>query len=95
MSLVLQVNIKIKPENVNAFMPQVLENARAARAERIPARLFVKFPDHPRLDRPRKDRVDANPGADGLQCRRARQSQHRMLGGDITGQTSTAADRRG
>ena len=33
MSLVLQVNIKIKPENVNAFMQKVLENARAARSE--------------------------------------------------------------
>jgi quinol monooxygenase YgiN len=34
MSLVLQVNIKIKPENVDSFMNQVLENARAARSER-------------------------------------------------------------
>ena len=34
MSLVLQVNIKIKPENVDSFMKQVLENARAARAEK-------------------------------------------------------------
>ncbi len=33
MSLVLQVNIKIKPENVDRFMKQVLENARAARNE--------------------------------------------------------------
>ncbi|MGQ0509092.1 MAG: putative quinol monooxygenase [Betaproteobacteria bacterium] len=33
MSLVLQVNIRIKPENVEAFMAQVLENARAARTE--------------------------------------------------------------
>jgi len=34
MNLVLQVIIRIKPENVNAFMEQVLENARAARSER-------------------------------------------------------------
>jgi len=33
MALVLQVQIRIKPENVDAFMPKVLENARAARAE--------------------------------------------------------------
>ncbi len=33
MSLVLQVNIRIKPENVDAFMQKVLENARAARSE--------------------------------------------------------------
>ncbi len=33
MSLVLQVNIRIKPENVDSFMAQVLENARAARTE--------------------------------------------------------------
>jgi quinol monooxygenase YgiN len=33
MSLVLQVNIRIKPENVDSFMRQVLENARAARGE--------------------------------------------------------------
>ena len=33
MALVLQVNIRIKSENVDAFMPKVLENARAARAE--------------------------------------------------------------
>ena len=33
MSLVLQVNIRIKPGNVEAFMRQVLENGRAARAE--------------------------------------------------------------
>jgi quinol monooxygenase YgiN len=33
MSLVLQVNIKIKPENVASFMAKVLENARAARTE--------------------------------------------------------------
>ena len=33
MSLVLQVNIRIKPENVDAFMRMVLENARAARGE--------------------------------------------------------------
>ena len=34
MSLVLQVTIRIKPENVNNFMDQVLENAKAARSER-------------------------------------------------------------
>ena len=33
MSLVLQVNIRIKPENVDAFMPQVIENGKAARSE--------------------------------------------------------------
>lgn len=33
MSLMLQVNIKVKPENLDSFMPQVLENARAARSE--------------------------------------------------------------
>ena len=33
MSLVLQVNIRIKPENVDAFMPKVIENAKAARGE--------------------------------------------------------------
>ena len=33
MSLVLQVNIKIKPENVDSFMKQVLENGKAARSE--------------------------------------------------------------
>ena len=33
MSLVLQVKIRIKPENVDAFMAQALENARAARTE--------------------------------------------------------------
>jgi quinol monooxygenase YgiN len=33
MSLVLQVNIKVKPENVDSFMQKVLENARAARSE--------------------------------------------------------------
>jgi quinol monooxygenase YgiN len=33
MSLVLQVNIRIKPEAVDSFMKQVLENARAARKE--------------------------------------------------------------
>ena len=33
MSLVLQVQIQIKPENVDAFMPKVLENAKAARTE--------------------------------------------------------------
>lgn len=31
--LVLQVNIRIKPENVDAFMAKVIENAKAARAE--------------------------------------------------------------
>ena len=30
---VLQVNIKIKPENVDAFMKKALENAREARKE--------------------------------------------------------------
>jgi (4S)-4-hydroxy-5-phosphonooxypentane-2,3-dione isomerase len=30
---VLVVNIRIKPENVERFMPMVLENARAARKE--------------------------------------------------------------
>jgi quinol monooxygenase YgiN len=33
MSLILAVNIRIKPENVDAFMPMVLANARAARNE--------------------------------------------------------------
>ena len=33
MSLVLQVNIKVKPENVDAFMSKVMENGRAARSE--------------------------------------------------------------
>ena len=33
MSLVLQVNIKVKPENLDDFMKQVIENARAARSE--------------------------------------------------------------
>jgi quinol monooxygenase YgiN len=33
MSLILAVNIRIKPENVDAFMPMVLANARAARQE--------------------------------------------------------------
>ena len=33
MALVLQVNIRIKPENVDAFMRMVLDNARAARGE--------------------------------------------------------------
>ncbi len=33
MSLVLQVNIKIKPENVDAFMKKVIENGKAARSE--------------------------------------------------------------
>ena len=33
MSLVLQVNIKIKPENVDSFMKKVLENGTAARSE--------------------------------------------------------------
>jgi len=31
MSLVLQVNIRIKPENVDSFMQKAPENARAAR----------------------------------------------------------------
>lgn len=34
MSLVLQVNIKVKPENLESFMKQVLENGRAARSEK-------------------------------------------------------------
>lgn len=33
MSFVLQVNIGIKPENVESFMQKVLENARVARNE--------------------------------------------------------------
>jgi len=33
MALVLQVNIRIKPENVDAFMSKLLENGRAARGE--------------------------------------------------------------
>ena len=33
MSLVLQVNIRIKPENVASFMQKVIENAKAARNE--------------------------------------------------------------
>lgn len=33
MSLVLQVNIRIEPENVDSFMQKALENARAARKE--------------------------------------------------------------
>jgi (4S)-4-hydroxy-5-phosphonooxypentane-2,3-dione isomerase len=33
MALVLQVNIRIKPENVDAFMPMVIENGKAARGE--------------------------------------------------------------
>ena len=33
MSLVLQVNIKIKPENVASFMQKVIENGKAARIE--------------------------------------------------------------
>lgn len=33
MSLVLQVNIRIKPEKVDAFMRKVIENATAARGE--------------------------------------------------------------
>jgi len=33
MSLVLQVNIRIKPENVDAFMRKVIENGKAARNE--------------------------------------------------------------
>jgi len=33
MALVLQVNIRIKPENVDSFMRQVSENGKAARSE--------------------------------------------------------------
>jgi len=33
MSLVLQVNIRIKPENVDSFMKKALENGAAARKE--------------------------------------------------------------
>jgi (4S)-4-hydroxy-5-phosphonooxypentane-2,3-dione isomerase len=33
MALVLQVTIRIKPENVDAFMSKVIENGRAARSE--------------------------------------------------------------
>ena len=33
MALVLQVNIKIKPENVASFMQKVIENGKAARIE--------------------------------------------------------------
>jgi quinol monooxygenase YgiN len=33
MSLVLQVNIKVKPENVDSFMKKVIENGKAARNE--------------------------------------------------------------
>jgi quinol monooxygenase YgiN len=33
MALVLQVQIRIKPENVDAFMSKVIENGRAARSE--------------------------------------------------------------
>ena len=33
MSFVLQVQIQVKPENVDRFMPMVLENAAAARKE--------------------------------------------------------------
>jgi quinol monooxygenase YgiN len=33
MSLVLQVTIQIKPENVDAFMQKALENGKAARSE--------------------------------------------------------------
>ena len=33
MSFVLQVNIRIKPENVDSFMRQVIENGKAARSE--------------------------------------------------------------
>ena len=33
MSLVLQVSIKIKPENVDGFMKKVIENGKAARSE--------------------------------------------------------------
>jgi len=34
MSFVLQVNIRIKPENVDSFMPMVMANAHAAREEK-------------------------------------------------------------
>jgi quinol monooxygenase YgiN len=34
MSFVLEVQIRIKPENVDKFMPKVLENAKAARGEK-------------------------------------------------------------
>jgi quinol monooxygenase YgiN len=34
MSFVLQVQIRIKPENVDAFMKKLDENARAARSEK-------------------------------------------------------------
>ena len=34
MSFVLQVQIRIKPENVDAFMKKLDENARAARTEK-------------------------------------------------------------
>ena len=34
MSFVLQVNIRIKPEHVERWMPMALENAREARKER-------------------------------------------------------------
>ncbi len=34
MIFVLEVQIRIKPENVDRFMPKVLENAKAARAEK-------------------------------------------------------------
>ena len=33
MTVVLQVEIHVKPENLEAFMSKVLENGRAARAE--------------------------------------------------------------
>jgi quinol monooxygenase YgiN len=33
MSLVLQVNIRIKPGNVDSFMRQVIDNGKAARSE--------------------------------------------------------------
>ena len=33
MALVLQVNIRIKAENVDAFMSKVIENGKAARSE--------------------------------------------------------------
>ena len=33
MSLVLQVTIQIKPENVESFMKKVIENGKAARTE--------------------------------------------------------------
>ena len=33
MSYVLVVNIRIKPENVDAFMREIIDNAKAARSE--------------------------------------------------------------